>query len=260
MGDAVHGVDVVQALGAVEIALVHAVDADEAGTAVRGRCPTHADGDGLGRPGLGQHHPLGPVAGTAPQVVEMRHRQRRQPCVARIAMDLVLAAQHAGSGWPGEGVHGPVDLGEQGDVGGRVLAREGVRRCPVAFTQRRSGAPALHQPRDLGAAVAAQVLQVGKHRAPIRALELAISQALEHRCEPFVTPGIVVGAAKLQRHRARKHFAHLDQRANLRLVHVNHHGCDDRPGPPIDCRLQAHTSLESARGVQAHTSLDKTPS
>ncbi len=43
LGDAVHGVDVVQPLDAVQVALVHAVDADEAGPALGRRRLAHAD-------------------------------------------------------------------------------------------------------------------------------------------------------------------------------------------------------------------------
>src|SRR3972149_6332584 len=52
LGDAVHGVDVIEPLRAVLIALMHAVDADEAGAAVGGGRAALPDGDGIAA-GLG---------------------------------------------------------------------------------------------------------------------------------------------------------------------------------------------------------------
>ncbi len=95
---AVHRVDVVQALGAVQIALVDAVDADEARTAIRGRRLAYADGHGLGGSGLGQHHALVPVARAVAQVVQVGYRDRAQALEARLAEDIALATQHAGRG------------------------------------------------------------------------------------------------------------------------------------------------------------------
>ena len=66
---AIHRVDVVQALDAVLIALVHAVDADEARATLGGGRLACADGGGLGGLGLGQHHSLGAVASAVAQVV-----------------------------------------------------------------------------------------------------------------------------------------------------------------------------------------------
>ena len=67
------------------VALVHAVDTDEARTSIGGRCLAYADRDGLGRPRLGQHHPLGAVGRAVAQVVQVYHRDRSRPLEARVA-------------------------------------------------------------------------------------------------------------------------------------------------------------------------------
>ncbi len=63
LGDAVHRVDVVQALDAVEVALVDAVDAHEAGAPIGCRRTAHANGGGPVAACLGQYHALRAVAG-----------------------------------------------------------------------------------------------------------------------------------------------------------------------------------------------------
>jgi len=66
------------------VALVHAVDTDEARTSIGGRCLAYADRD-LGRPRRGQHHPLGAVGRAVAQVVQVYHRDRSRPLEARVA-------------------------------------------------------------------------------------------------------------------------------------------------------------------------------
>ena len=229
LGDAVHGVDVVQALGTIQVALMHGIDADEAGSAIGCRCPAHADGDGVCGPGLGQQHARGAVTGAAPQVVQMAHREARQAAVVGVAIARELAAQYAGGGGARERVHGAIHIGQQSDIGRRVFACEGVCRGAVALDQRRPVAPPSYQPRDLGAAVATQALQVDQHRAAIRAPQLAVAKAIEHGTDPHIAPGVIVRAVELQRGRTGKYLTYLHQRTHLRLVHVDHHVGNDRP-------------------------------
>nr|AAR98532.1 hypothetical protein [Brachymonas petroleovorans] len=189
--DAVHRVDVVQPLGAVLVALVHAVDADMK--------PARPWGAGARR---------------------------------------------------------------------TLAARKGVLGCAVVFYQGLAGLPARNHSGDLGAAVAAQALQVRQHCAAVACVPGAGSQ----------------GAAALARSRrsvprvARSSAAAL---ACLGVLGALARGCalvfrscrspllDDRPVAPkllpisrlcrfsLAC-LQAHSSLESRGGLQAHISLDKT--
>ena len=268
LSDAVHRVDVIQALGAVQIALVDAVDTDEARTPIWGWRLAHADGRGPGGPGLGQHHALGPVGRAVAQVVQVRNGDRTQTLEARVAEHITLATQHAGRGRARHRVHGPIDIDQQRHVGAGVAPCEGVLGCAVLLDEPLAAVPARDQSRDLGAAVAAQPLQIGQHRPAMRARQPAVIEAPQHRFDPRVAPLVILGPPKLQRLGSRQHLAHLLQGPNLGFVHVDHHPLDDRLAasagcpsaqhPPPPNRLQAHSSVESRARLQAHISLDKT--
>jgi ABC-type ATPase involved in cell division len=93
----------------------------------------------------------------------------------------------------------------------------------VVLHQRFAGHPARHQPRQLGAAVAAQTLQVGQYRAFVGPPQLAVAQAPQHRLDPAVASFVILRCAKLQLLRALQHLPHLLHGAHLRFVHVDHH-------------------------------------
>ncbi len=101
LSDAVHRVDVVQALDAVLVALVNAVDADEARAAFRSWGLAHSDGNGLGGARLGQHHALRPVRCAVAQGVQMPDGEVAQALETSVLEHIALAAQHAGRGGPG---------------------------------------------------------------------------------------------------------------------------------------------------------------
>ena len=218
----------IQALGPVQVALVDAVDADEARTAVGGWRLAHADRGGLGGAGLGQHHALRAVGRAVAQVVQVAHRDRAQAFEARVAEDIALASQDAGRGRARHRVHGPIDIGQQRHVGGRVAPRKGVLRRAVALDQGLTRQPTRHQPLDLRAAVAAQALQVRQHHPSVGALEATVLKPPQHQGDPGVAPLVVLGPAELQGLRAAHHLSHLLQGAHLRFVHVDHHPFDDR--------------------------------
>lgn len=268
LSHAIDRVDVVQALGAVQIALVDAVDTHEARAALRGWRLAHADGRGLGGPGLGQHHALSPIGRAVAQVVQVPNRDRAQALESRVAEDIALAAQHAGRGRARHRAHGTIDLGQQRHISTRVAPRKGVRRRAVILDQALAGVPARDQPRDLGAAVATQPLQIAQHRPAMRARQLAVIEAPQHGFDPRVAPLVILGLPELQRLGPLQHLPNLFQGPNLGFVHVDHHRLDDRLAaltrcpsaakPPRPDLLQAHISLESRARPQAHTSLDKT--
>ncbi len=267
--DAVHGVDVVQALDAVQVTLVDAVDADEAWAALGGGRLAHTDLGVLRGLRFALHHTLVAVARAVAQVVHVPHRELGQPHEARVAEDIALAAQHAGRGRTRQRAHGAVHIGQQRHVRRRVQAGKRPTRRAVVLHQRLAGGPARNQSRDLGAAVAAQALHVGQHHTTLAALEPAVIEAPQHGLDPGVALLVIVlGPLKFQRLRARQHLPRLLHGAHLRFVHVDHHPFDDRCAAPPGCpsasqrRLQtpfqAHSSLESRAWLQAHTSLDKT--
>lgn len=74
--------------------------------------------------------------------------------------------------------------------------------CAVLLDQPLATHPTRDQPADLRAAVAAQALKVGQHHPTIAPLELAVSQAAQHRLDPGVAPFVVLGSPELQRLRS----------------------------------------------------------
>ncbi len=188
----------------------------------------HADVHAPGRPGLGQQYALRPVWWAVAQVVQVPDGDVAQTLEAGDLEHVALAAQHAGRGGPGQRAHGPVHLGQQRHVGGRITPRKGVLGAAVVLHQRLAIRPARNQPRHLRAAVAAQVLQVAQHRPLVGATQSPVLEAAQHLLDPAVPPLVVLGPPKLQRLRACHHLAHLLQRAYLRLVHVDHHRFDDQ--------------------------------
>lgn len=196
----------------------------------------------------------------------MAHRERGQALEARIAEHLMLAAQHAGCGWPRKRIHRPIDLHQQRHILWRVAPHEGMLGRAVALGQGRATDPPSHQARDLRPAVAAELLQVLQQHPALASLAAPVVEPPQHRPDPRVACRVVSARAKIQRLSPGHHLAHLFERAHLCLVHVDHHRLDDRPLAQklivsfliTPESVQAHTSLESGLPLQAHTSLEKT--
>ena len=268
LGHAVHRVDVVQPLDAVVVALVHAVNADEARASIGRRCLAHTDVHAPGGPGLGEHHALRPVRRAVAQVVQVCHRDVAQPLEAGHLEHGALAAQCAGCGRRRQRAHDSDYLGQQRHVRGRVAPCEGVLWAAVVLHQRQGLRPAPNQPGQLRSAVAAQALQVRQHHPSVGSTELGIAEAAQHLLDPRIPALVILGPPELQRLGSGQHQPNLLQCVHLHFVHVDHHRFDDqhpvpadspRAGlPPPSDSSQAHTSLESPARLQAHTSLDKT--
>jgi hypothetical protein len=169
------------------------------------------------------------VARAVAQVVQVPDRDVAQSLEAWGLEHVALAAQHAGRGGSGQRSHGPVHLGQQRHVSGRVVPRKGVLGPAVVLHQRLGRHPAGHQPRHLRAAVAAEVLQVGQHRALVRTGELAVAKPAQHLLDPAVASLVILGPPELQRLGPGHDLAHLLERAHLCFIHVDHHRFDDRP-------------------------------
>ena len=93
LGDLVDDVDQVHALGAVAVALVNGVDAQEAGQTVRLRRPALAHRHSRRLRPLDHRAPR-PVGPGTPQVVDVAGRDPGEPLEAYVAEDLVLAAEY----------------------------------------------------------------------------------------------------------------------------------------------------------------------
>jgi len=97
----VHRVDVAHPFHPLQIALMNAVYPQVSGPTIRARFPPLANGH-LHRPGLLIPDSPLPVSRALPQIVNMRHRNRRQPLVARIPVFVILAIQNLLRGWPAQ--------------------------------------------------------------------------------------------------------------------------------------------------------------
>jgi hypothetical protein len=150
---------------------------------------------------------------------------------------------------------GAVHLHEQPDIGWGVLTGKGDGRGTVAFGQRHRGQPVLiparYQPSDLGAAVATGAAQVRQDHPALAFAALTVLKALQDTADVLVALAIAVcdnsRACKADLGGCVQKLLQLRNRAQLCLVHVDHHPCDD----------QADSSSVSNLPVQAHTSLDK---
>ncbi len=184
---------------------MHAVNAHPARSSIGSWCLAYANGVTHGAD-LGEGHAEGLVARAFAQVVQVRDRKVCQALVAGIPIHGVGAAQQMHNGWATDICIGTVHLGEQFDIGGRVLAGKGGSGGAVAFGQWHRGQPVLvpasHQANDLGAAVATGAAQVGQHHAALHLASLAVPKALQNPTDVLVALGITaaygVGEADLR--------------------------------------------------------------
>ena len=146
LGDRVHGVDQIDALDAIQVALVDAVDADEAGQTVGLRGAALADG-ALHRMRLLRHGtPRALIAGSAAQVVQMRHRDASQPLIAGIAKQSAGALGEFAGGRAGEIAVQGVEFGQRLLVGHAIAIGERLGRRPTTIAQMVLGTQLLDQP------------------------------------------------------------------------------------------------------------------
>lgn len=254
LGDAVHGVDVVHALDAVMIALVDAVDADEAGAALGLRGLPDRDGDGPAGSGRFPVAARVAVARRVAQVVQVRDRDVGQPLVAAIAVDQPGALAQVAGGRPAQAlVHG-IEPGQRGDVALGVAARKAVRRR-VALPQRGVVTEPRNQAREVLTRVAAGGQQVADDQPLLGACERVVSKALQHRQD--VGLALRLGASGdlwLQAGGAGQELFQALQAGEPFVVQGQDHlPMIDDPFP----KLQTHLMLESRDPLQTHLILDR---
>jgi hypothetical protein len=212
---------------------MHAVDADEARTAVRHRRPAHADGNSR-RPGLGEDLAPGKVARASTQVVEVPHRDRRQSCVAGVAVAFQRPFHQMYRRRTGQGVVQRVRLGQQRHIQIGEFPLPAVFRFAVGLAQSFAVAPALDQTRHLLARVARRASQVAQDQPLVRLLQTLVAKPREHRRNVRVAPVLAhLRHAKTNLGRPRKKRPYLLQRRELCFVHVDHHPHDDRSRYPL---------------------------
>jgi len=88
LGNTVHGIDVIDAFDAIQIALMDGVHAQVAGSVIRRRGAALTDGNAH-RSRLGPDLALTLISGAFAQVVQMPYRDRRQALVAYLAKDQI---------------------------------------------------------------------------------------------------------------------------------------------------------------------------
>jgi hypothetical protein len=166
---------VIEAFGTVLIALVHGIDADEAGAALGGGGAALTDGDAIAL-GLGPVNAEGLVAGQVAQVIPMRDGQAREPFVAGIPVEAVgTLHQQLGSG-SGHGAVQRIGLSEQAHVSGGEFAGKAMRRGAIALGQTRTVEEAAHQPGKLLSRVARGALQIAQNRPLVGSAKPAIGK------------------------------------------------------------------------------------
>ena len=238
------------------------MDADETRAPIGQRGTPRADRVGAGS-GLGAQHALTLVGAAGAQVVQMRDRQLAQALEARVGIHRERALQQVAGRRAGQGGELTIHLGQQHDVSACVALSIGMRRAGIALDQRLAGHEARHQSFDLGRGVAGGGPQVAQQQPAFGPFAACVAKATQHLGDVGVARGIVATEGKLHVARTTQKLPHLLERADLGLVHVDHHqGMIDSPAhtpkQASTSPVQDHSSLESRLPVQDHTSLDKT--
>ena len=179
LGDFIHGIDVVDALDAIAIPLMHRIHSQKAGLALRVGPAPLADRHRRG-PGLGEMQPA--------QAIDLGHRDPRQPLVFALLVLLVFPLEDLARGRAAEGFVGLVRRRQQFDVGGRVLA--GKAMPPVAGGLEFSALPVLlDQPRDLRPAQSGHLDQILPQQPFVGAVLAAVAVLAKRARHPRVDLG-----------------------------------------------------------------------
>ena len=211
---------------AVFVALVNAVNSNKASPAIGARCLAHTDGIAH-RMGLGKTDSQVLVRRAFAQVVQVRRRQLGQANVAHIAVVRVGPFQEVDDGRAADVLVSFVHLHQKLNIQGCVLACEGRCRGLVVLDERdlgqAVGVPLFDQSGDLGAAVAAGVLQVTQQHATVMPAAPGVVKALEHPADVGVSLHVVAVGRKRNVCTGGKKLLDLFYRAQLGLIHVDHH-------------------------------------
>ena len=121
----IDGIDVVDPWARGGVALMHRIDPQVAGPAARVGPPPLADGHRAGaRPSV--MDVVLAIDRAAPQVVDVRGRERSQSSVGGLAVDVVFAPQDAPHGRTRKPFVGRIDGGQQSDIVVCVAARKAM--------------------------------------------------------------------------------------------------------------------------------------
>jgi len=190
LGNFIHGIDVIEPLDAVQIALMDGVDAQEAGTACRPGFAPFANGDGGGA-GFRVMMALALIAGTVAQVVEMAGGDPRQALESRVVEDMISPLTEFAGGGTREGAVQGIHLDQQGDIGGLIIPRKGIGRFTALVADVTGLAIPGNQPCHLGTREAADLLEVLLHRPFVSLPQLDVMQLTQGGFNPGI--GVFTG-------------------------------------------------------------------
>ena len=252
LGDLVDDVDQVDALFAVEVALVDGVDAQETGPTAGVRLAALADGD-LDRPRFGRRRASAPVRRGLPQPVEVAVRQPRQTLEAEVAEDLELALQYPPRRRAAQPAEDPVDLREQTDVGDHVAPLKRPRRAAAAVLDA-PGCPVLaDQPRQLRSRQPRHLAQKLLQQPLRRLVQSAIAEPHQRPTHELVGAR-AIGRPEVHRPIPLHESADLFERPQPFGIE-----CQDHPPMIPNPDLSGSCHVGSTPCVQAHVTWDRTP-
>ncbi len=186
LGNLVHQIDRVGTFLTVPVTLMDGVDTHETGLAFRHRPLAHAD-PRRGRLGVPPDGALGPVGLGAPQVVEVRTGQGRQPLEPPVAEHLEGTPHHRAGGRAAHLVADLVDLGQQADVSRGVDPLEGPSAVGPAAVGDLPRLPVLgDEPGHLGAGQPRRLAEVLAYRALARPPDPAVPDAYQRAPDELV--------------------------------------------------------------------------
>src|SRR5450755_88837 len=145
----------------ISTALMHGVDADIAGQSLGSGCFAYPDAH-WGRAGAGPQATLLAIAIAGTQIIEVRHRDRGQSGIARIAEALVGPDEQRLGGRTRKRVVQAVEFSEQRHVLGAILACIAGAAGPTARAKRLRLSIAGQQARQMLPRIARQPLQVSE--------------------------------------------------------------------------------------------------
>ena len=167
------------------------------------------------------------------QIVQVGHRDRRQPLVLRLTVLLVFALQDAPRGRSAERVVGLVDGGQQFDIGPGVALRKTV--SPISYGLHRAlGLIAGNQARHLRPAEPRHLLQVAPQQTPRLAALLHVLLLAQDLLDPGIDL-LAVFAEEVDLFAGPKKGRDPSQTQLLCFVHADHPSSACLPSPGSSC-------------------------
>ena len=254
--DRIDGVDVIETLAGLGVALMHRVDAQIAGPAAWVGPSALADRHRTGT-GLGDVQMVPAVARGAPQIVDVGGRDRGQPLILPLAVDPVLALEDMAHRRPGKPFVSGIDGGQQGDIVGAVAARKAMATTGRRGLHGPALAVASDQARDLRQAASADLGQIAAHHALVFLRQPQVLLGLQGALHEAVDL-LPTAAGEAEAGAGSDKLAHLAQRETLNILHGDSHSPAVCPLPTAV--LSGSSCIGNTPPVQDHLALDNSGS